>query len=242
MSPRSFGIAILLHACLIGVALQQLRKPEPVKPHAAMSVTANVQAPSAMPQPQSSPAPNRAWPAPELELPGVVPAPDLEIVPEHEPEPVYEPQPEIHETSQPETRQPVTQADWKLREPAVDQTVVQPVSESADETTTTVGKPSDAPRRGKLEGFANPDAPPRILDPSWPLAVRERFDGTVKVKVVVGADGNALRVELVQGTGNNTWDAKMLETFKEANYAPGMHNGMVLITSHTFRVHFRRTR
>ncbi|MBZ0138052.1 MAG: TonB family protein [Planctomycetes bacterium] len=224
------------------MAMQQLTDPKLVEPLAAISVTADIQAPSSQPQPQNSPAPHRAWPAPDLELPGKIPAPDQEFVPEPEPKPVYEPLPEFTERELPETRQPVIKANWKpRREPPVEQPTTAPISDS-EEDITTEGVAAKRPSAGEIDGFPNPDSPPRILKPAWPRSVRENFDGAVSVKVVVGADGNALRVELIEGTGNNTWDTRLLETFNQADYTPGMHNGMVLITSHTFRIHFRRTR
>jgi len=244
MSPRSFGIAVLLHACLIGMALQQLGEPEHVRPQAVMSVTASVQVPSSMPQPQRSPAQARAWPVPELELPGDVPAPDQEIDPTPEPEPLQEPQPEFTEAPEPENHRPVIKRDWTPRTDVTEpvDAPAERVSQVSDENVTTTGKEGDRPRSGEFEGFPSPDNPPRILNPDWPESVRERYTGSIQVKVVVGTNGRALRVELVEGTRNKTWDDRMLETFKNADYIPGVHNGMVLITSHIFRVHFRRTR
>lgn len=243
MSARSLGIAILLHAIIIGVAFQQTRPDKPVQPQAVMSVAIDLQPSPSVPQQQSSPALTRAWPVPELELPGVVPAPDREIIPEPEPEPVFEPDPEFTETPEPSRREPVTKSDWPPRkDPSETEPTEQKKSDEPTAKETTSGKTGAKPKPGKLEGFPNPDTPPRILDPDWPRSVRRNFDGTVEVKVVVGTDGRAIRVEIQKGTGNKSWDDDLRDAFKEADYAPGVHHGTVLITSHVFRIHFKRTR
>ena len=243
MSARSLGIAVLLHAIIIGVAFQQMRPARPVQPQAVLSVATDLQPSASVLQRQSSPALARAWPAPELELPGVVPAPDREVIPDQEPDPVYEPDPEFIETAESTRREPETKVDWPLRkEPTETERVEQQKTGEPSAKETSSGRTGTRPTTGKLEGFSNPDTPPRILNPDWPRSVRRNFDGTVEVKVVVGTNGRAMRVEIQKSTGSQSWDNDLRDAFKEADYAPGMHNGMVLITCHTFRVHFRRTR
>jgi TonB family protein len=229
MSARSLGIAVLLHALMIGVALQQWAEPRHVQPEAVLAVATEVQAASSLPEPQSPPAVASAWPAPEVELPGDLPPPDREMIHEPEPGPVEEPQPEFMETIAPPP----------VRAPLVESGLMPPADTPAAAESVPVAA-APAPRATRIEGFPAPDVPPRILDPEWPRVVRERFRGTIEVKVVVGVDGTALRVEVVDGTGNPDWDGKLESAFRRARYIPGMHRHAVLICSHNFRVHFRR--
>lgn len=243
MSARSLGIALLLHALLIGVALQQLSEPRQVQPESVLAVATEIHAATSLPQPQSSPALPRAWPAPELELPGEVPAPDREFETETEPQPAHEPEPQLMDVSEAEAPPvPRTPAEthWQPREPIPEVAEVMEPAEPQPLPSDSAGKPKPSPRSGVLQGFPNPDTPPRILNPRWPRTVRDNFTGTVQIRVVVGMDGRAMRVELLEGTGNETWDERLLKIFQEADYIPGVHQGMVLITSHVFRVHFKR--
>jgi len=247
LKVKHFGMAVLIHAGIIGSAWWVVERPQIRDIQLTTLVTSEVQnLESTNPDPNQSPKPEgAAWPELHQAAPGSVPVPTEVILPEPEPQP--EPEPPAREIAQPEgslgspTRNEASQAEFRksheTAETPPDTPIAgQPGAEGeSSESTTPAGGP-----KSTNQVIESPDMPPRIISPDWPRSVRKRFNGSVLVEVVVMANGKASAVKMIEGTGQDDWDAKLVEVFEEAVYVPGMFKGMPVHSRHRFRVKFRQ--
>ena len=243
MSPRSVGVAILIHAALITAALNTLDDRDVASPSPAVLRVAPASVASA-PDGAHSPALSRGQPVPELESRGESPVPvwepswQLEI---NEPEPpaeapgnqLPEHTPEVDPVAPPSAPSHPLRLPDPAPDPSHAESPAQPGSAAPDASHTGAGAAT---------GTRPPEAIPVLLDPDWPRALRRDFTGKVSVRVLVGTHGRALRVELLQGTGRSDMDTLVTRTFEQAMYQPGQRRGTAVICEHTFHVHFKRSR
>lgn len=90
---------------------------------------------------------------------------------------------------------------------------------------------------------ANADhAIPRPLDtpaPRYPQeALRRGISGTVRVRVVVAADGSVDRLELAQASGNRYLDRAALEAVRRWRFQPATRNGQPVAAEVTVPIDF----
>jgi TonB family protein len=227
MKAGNLGIALLLHAGAIGLALWQLEPPRLSEPQAPAVISAGVRVFEQSPEPEQPFTPPQAAPAQPIEQPEEEPAPTDILLPaeEPEPEPVL-PQPLAPETALPEPDRTPQPSLFPRQQPAAD-----PRPPAVE--TPALPRPVSGP-------VTAPETPPRILKPEWPLLVRKGFTGRVVIEVVVRLDGRAYDIEVIEGTGRADWDNALVEAFRTASYLPGFQNGQPVICKHRYSITFRK--
>lgn len=220
------GMAYLL-AILVHIALWQIykaipshvREPEPLIIEATLVVqpapAAAAPAAPAPPQPEVKPPPPAPKPVPKVEkpIPKKVekPKPEPKPVPKPVARPLPKPEPKPEPESEPEE---------------VTDTSPAPVHEPAYEAPSA---PVEAPTR------AAPKAPPAPVENTeyhpghiggfgrnnYPRAAKERgWEGTVKLKVHIQADGEIGEVIVLESSGHDMLDEAAVDMVKEGNATP----------------------
>jgi TonB family protein len=229
--------SLCVHALLIAAALgRALPRPEVVMPRvAAVSITNAatppafaVAEPADLPRPDPAPAPDT--PPPDTgDLAPPPPPRQPEAEPDHTPPPPDEfTPPPVHPVPPRPIRAPVP-----TPEPAP---LPDPLPESQPAVPAAAPRPAPA---GPLDS-ADCDRAPVLDEVTWPRALRRGFEGKVIARVEIDEHGRATRVELLQGTGRENWDAELLRALREAAYRPAWKDGRAVACRHVFRIEFAR--
>ncbi len=110
-------------------------------------------------------------------------------------------------------------------------------------TAEAVQSPAPAPQpvpRAKPKG---PSRPPRVVnwtDPPYPEQARQQgIEGTVVLKLTVGADGRARNVTVARSSGHAALDQAAVAHVKKTRFSPALRDGQAVAAAITFRVRFR---
>lgn len=220
--------------------------PPPEPPPAAFA-----EAPPEVVPPQPLPPP----PAPDLaELPPPPPeaAPPAELAealpPPPEPAPVTEapppPPPRAPVAERPRPAQPAPRPQQAARPSAP------PRDASIREATlrfTLPGaegaEPQAAPGgAARVEGATTTPAAPDQRNPTPPYPASSRLagrEGSVAVRIEIGADGTVTHVALTQSAGDQALDDAALATISRWRFRPATRNGQQVAATVTTNVHFR---
>jgi len=108
---------------------------------------------------------------------------------------------------------------------------------TADVAASAAPTPEPAP---KPKG---PSRPPRVLgwtDPPYPEQARQQgIEGTVVLKLTVGADGLARDVKVVRSAGHAALDQAAVAHVGKTRFSPALRDGKAVPMAITFRVRFR---
>ena len=107
----------------------------------------------------------------------------------------------------------------------------------AFESPAPVSKPEPPPKpRG-------PSRPPRVLDwtdPPYPEQARQQgIEGTVLLKLTVGADGRSRNVTIARSAGHAALDQAAVAHARKTRFSPALRDGDAVAAAITFRVRFR---
>jgi len=88
-----------------------------------------------------------------------------------------------------------------------------------------------------------PSRPPRVLnwtDPPYPEQARQQgIEGTVVLKLTVGADGSARNVTVSRSAGHAALDQAAVAHVRKTRFSPALRDGDAVTAAITFRVRFR---
>ncbi|MGV3769291.1 MAG: energy transducer TonB [Sphingobium phenoxybenzoativorans] len=102
--------------------------------------------------------------------------------------------------------------------------------------------PADPPR-APVFAQASPD--PRFardLQPAYPPSMqRMDMEGSVTVRVRIGADGRVLSVEKLSAASDAFWDATREQALRKWRFRPGTRDGTPVESERVMTVHFRMT-
>lgn len=201
----ALGITLLCHALVFGLIFQLAERPVEIPPTSRMMV-ALIEAPiETAPPAQEEPQPIPEPPAPEPEPPP----------PEPKPEPKPQPKPTPKAKAKPK---PVPKPVPVLTESATALTSEESSSERNSEETVErapAPPPAPAPRASNSSANPGPQVTAARFDaaylnnpaPKYPAVSRRlREEGQVMLRVLVGIDGQALRVDLHASSGSERLD------------------------------------
>lgn len=171
----------------------------------------------APPQPEPEPA---AEPEPEIEQPKRVeaPKPEIELPPPPPPKPKPKPKPKPPEPKKPEPKP--AQGPAPERKPAEEVPQAQPSPQARAPELAAAHSASGQAAQGQINweglllGHLN-------RHKRYPHDARQRGqEGTVKVRMVVDANGRVLNQQIVNGSGNRSLDRATLQMIKRAQPLP----------------------
>jgi protein TonB len=100
--------------------------------------------------------------------------------------------------------------------------------------------PLDPPRTPVL---VDAMADPRFADdfqPNYPPSMqRAQMEGSVMVRIVIGADGRVKAIEKLSATSDAFWDATRQQALRKWRFRPATRDGVVVETQRTMTVRFR---
>ena len=206
---------VLFHVAALWALLQVNLRPQPAP------IVVPVQMLSEMLQP---PAPKVEQPIPVAPPPPVEPHPVVRPMerprpqPHHTPRPAPPPAPKPIPIAPPEPA-PAAPAAPSVPPPAAPP-VAAPAPEAAPATVTPAAPAKIEPPSSNADYLKNPKPP------YPPISKRLGEQGTVIVRVLIGADGLPQKDELKQSSGFDRLDRVALETVMKWRYVPGKRGGV----------------
>lgn len=80
------------------------------------------------------------------------------------------------------------------------------------------------------------------FQPDYPGAmIRQGMDGTVTVRVTIGADGRVIDIERLSATDDAFWIATQRHALRKWRFRPATRDGVAISSSKVLTVHFRLT-
>lgn len=237
-------VSLMTSDASVAALLEAWEKP----PEMALPEVATPPAPVADPVPDLPVPEAVAAPAPLSErpdLPSVESLPDMAaLAPPPKPEPEPEVKPEPDPVPAPE---PVAEAPKPAPKPAAEDSVAQPAQAAAGEGGKGAAGNAGAASVATAAGAAVAD-----LRVAWGADIRARIErrksyprdgdgasGTVKLRIVVGADGRLRGVAIAQSSGSDALDRAAVRAVERAGRFPGAPKGLDGEASFTLPVSFR---
>jgi len=217
--------------------------PEVSVPEAIVPPAPEAEAAPTLPVPEVLTAPVATPDLPDL--PAVESLPDLAaLAPPTKPAPKPDPKPEPKPEAAPE---PAPKPVAKTPEPAAEDSAAQPAQAAAGEGEKGAAGKSGAAQVATASGAAAAD-----LRAEWGADIRARIErrksyprdgdgaaGTVKLRIVVGADGRLRGVGIVSSSGSEALDRAAIRAVERAGRFPRAPEGIADEASFTLPVSFR---
>lgn len=129
-----------------------------------------------------------------------------------------------------------------LTRPAPDQWVIDTGTTGSDTGSGSgaVVPPLDPPRQPVMvEAAIDPRALPSF-QPDYPGAmIRQQIEGSVTVRVTIGADGRVIDIERLSATDDTFWLATQRHALRKWRFRPATRDGVPVSAIKTLTVHFR---
>ena len=176
------------------------------------------------------------------------PAPPPPPAPEPPPRAAEPPRPVEKPTPTPAPvarRKPAAKAK-PAAEPAASNDVANPSTGTGEGDVASRGGGGGGPGSGGGGGGGGTSASPAYgsnPQPPYPMAARRLgLEGTVVLRVVVGADGRPMSVSVLQSSGHEVLDASALETVRARwRFVPARRNGIPIEDSVQVPIRFHQT-
>ena len=240
---RALAISLVFHVVL-GVMMWRLSGRAHAKRQQALQIAvlekaAAREAPKPAPPPPPPPPPRKTVKLARAQVSSPLPSP---VTPAAPPPPTAE-------SKAPSTQSPVIITGITLESTAQGGNFAVGVGNTLQGTPEKVARAPEEAKPYKAEKYA-PAAQvtelPRPLNAGSvdlrkyypPKALREGFEGDVRLRILIDADGSVSKVDIIQDPGEGLGEAAARMVKSEYRFAPATVNGTAVATTVPFTVHF----